>query len=191
MARLITSLADHVWIASGGTFTMSAKLDQVDGSENPLWPRFVLYEPIRGLRNLPDLEDNREDNTELNGESPLRSFARGKTLTYSGRIYGDDWMSCHEGADLMLAALGPDIDTGIVQTGFMTIIPTVEGYTDQSIFGGQCRSCEVVERWVIESATEMPSPFWFPFTFDIRMNDGRIPEYDPDLEEVVADTFRW
>lgn len=196
MARLITSLADHIWVADGGTFTMRASLEQLDIDDEPIWPRFVLFEPVRGLGSLPDMEDNREDNTESNGESPLKSYARGKTLTYSGRIYGrpsypDGWVDCHAGRDLMLAALGPDVDTGVVQTGFMRIAPTITGHTDQSIFGGQCRSCEVVERIVIDSATETPSPYWFPFTFDLRMNDGRVPEYDPDLEEVVADTFKW
>lgn len=196
MARLITSLADHVWVSGGGTFTMRAALEQLDELNNPIWPRFVIWEPVRGLRNLPDLDDNREENTEANGETPLKSYAKGKTLTYSGRIYGrpsdpEGWVDCHAGADLMLAALGPDIDTGVVQTGFMTIAPTVSGHTTQSLFGGQCRACEVVERWVIESANEQPSPYYFPFTFDLRLNDGRVPEYDPVGEVVVADTFRW
>lgn len=199
MAPLITVLATHTWTSAGGTLVMSTKLNQLDplsSGEDELWPRVVL-DSVKGLRALPDMDDNREDNTESNGESPLPGYARGKTLTYSGRIYGSSWTNAHQGADNMLLALGPDVDTGELQTGFMVIAPDLPD-TDQALYGGICRACEIVERIDIPSdlGNEHPSVYRFDFTFDIRMSDGRYVEWDPEGGsggdgEVVADSFKW
>lgn len=190
MAQIITAVGWWTvtrWDGSA-SFTMGSNPNQVDGDGDPIWPRFV-NDGVKGLRALPDQDDNREDNTERIGERPLAGYARGKTLSITGRIYGRTWIEAHAGADLFLEVLAPELDTGARADLGIVIAPQLPGGNDQSWFGAQCRAAEAVERYSGISPTEQPSEFRFDFTFDLRMADPRFLAWDGDT--VIPDSEKW
>lgn len=170
MTTLVLGVAaKHVWTPTGGTaFTLN---------DMGAWPRYELIPPIRGLRTLPDVTDNSEANTEALGESAYLSIASGKTITYSGNVYGRTWPETEQAASDLLAAFGPDLTTGALKTGRMVITPDSGLSTHMETFTGRCRLCDVSESKPT-SPTSQPSPYFADFTLDIRLQDPRLWDWD-------------
>jgi hypothetical protein len=65
-----------------------ADLVDLGDNESPL-PRIEI-DRITGLHSLPEADDNRENRYGQGGELVYRSLARGRTITYEGRILAAD-----------------------------------------------------------------------------------------------------
>lgn len=161
---LITALAKWTWTpASGSPLTLN---------DLTAWPRYQLIWPVKGLRALPDMPDNREVNTQAIGETVYDAYAGGKTITLSGRCYGRTFAERVAGDDALVSSFGPDITTGALGSGRMVVTPDPSLSTQLLTFTAVCRDAEPLEAIPL-SPTQQPSPFFSEFTIDLRLADPR------------------
>jgi hypothetical protein len=169
----------HVWTPSAGSpITLNDQTDLTD------FPLYVLEYPIRGLWSGPDGDDNRELTPEGIGEIPLASFARGKTITYTGFIFGETEEEMREAGQALRTAFGPDLTTGQYTVGRM-VIQSSSGYSevdpDDNVyhtFTAICRDWDIDEA-APPSPSFQPSPHFSHFVIDLRLHDPRIFAWDP------------
>lgn len=193
MTPLITALAAWTFTSPGGVVTFNERTVTdpwpTDLPEDSL-PAFLWLQTVKGLRAIPDLDDNREDNTEAPNERRFKEYGRGKTLSCTAQIFGRSFVEAHEGVDAVLEVVAPHITNGDVMPIFVAIAPAIAGATDESIFGCTCRAFEATENIVVQSPTQQPSPYWFDLAFDLRMDDPRFYAYTGDPDDAWG-TAKW
>jgi hypothetical protein len=168
----------HIWTPTGGV--------AVTLNDLTAWPRYRLQWPIRGLHSLPESDDNREPVTEGIGEIVYDGYARGKTVTYQGFIFGQTEEQMREGGQVLRTRFGADITTGKLVPGRMVIEPHATYGGVKHTYTAQCRLCDIEEERP-PSPTRQPSPYFSHFTIDLRLADPRLYEWDG----AVASAAKW
>lgn len=185
MTRIITALAPWTFTSPGGTVIFNERTVEdpwPDDLPEDSLPAFLWLQSAKGLRAIPDLDDNREDKTEAPHEERYKEYGRGKTLSCTAQIYGRNFVEAHQGVDAVLSVVSPDLTNGDVIPIFVVIAPEFAGATDESIFGCTCRAFEATENLVVPSAAQQPSSYFFDLAFDLRLDDPRFYAWTPIAE---------
>jgi hypothetical protein len=172
----------HTWtppqgIVSGGipTFTLNNRasltaLLTADGYA-------VTVKSITGLHSLPDLIDEREAALGRIGEVVYDAEDSGKTVVYSGTIYGSTLQKLREGSNAMRRTFqAKSREAGAVHRlaqvgeGMMTIAPHASYGTTQHVFFGRAQSLEMGDEQTAPPSSTY-GPYLRPFVLTIRMAD--------------------
>jgi hypothetical protein len=177
----------HTWtppqgIVSGGipTFTLNNRasltaLLTADGYA-------VKVKSITGLHSLPDLIDEREAALGRIGEVVYDAEDSGKTVVYSGTIYGSTLQKLREGSNAMRRTFqAKSREAGAVHRlaqvgeGMMTIAPHASYGSVQHVFFGRTQSLEMGDEQTAPPSSTY-GPYLRPFVLTIRMADPRVYE---------------
>ena len=141
--------------------------DELDVNVQTGWPRIEL-DRITGLHSLPEADDNREPTYAQGGERVYPSLARGKTITYEGRVLGRDiWQLRSKTHALRLACAGGRL----METSFVVRPhPTVGGNSHR--FDARVLSLEVDDEQTLGNEA-MPTAYQRGFVLTVRQSDPR------------------
>jgi hypothetical protein len=140
----------------------------------------VKVKSITGLHSLPDLIDEREAALGRIGEVVYDAEDSGKTVVYSGTIYGSTLQKLRLGSNNMRRTFqAKSREAGAVHRlaqvgeGMMTISPHASYGSINHVFFGRAQSLEMGgEQTAGPSATY--GPFLRPFVLTIRLADPRV-----------------
>lgn len=143
---------------------------------------------IGNLGALPDLTDNREQETGQSGEVEYPSYYGGKTLTYEGLIAGSSAEQMRQGEKTLALAFGPDPSalTNSQPTRRIVAVPNASYGTQQFTFTARCVTLTCDDS---QDATPwaQPYPFQRSFVIALRMADPRFFLWDG----TTATSPRW
>jgi hypothetical protein len=147
---------------------------------------------ITGLHSLPDLIDEREAALGRIGEVVYDAEDSGKTVVYSGTIYGSTLQKLRQGSNEMRRTFqAKSREAGAVHLlaqvgeGMMTITPHASYGSVNHVFFGRAQSLEMGdEQTAGPSATY--GPFLRPFVLTIRLADPRV--YEQTQHSFLAQT---
>lgn len=133
---------------------------------------FTMLDEIQGLRAKPDSDDPRYPLVYQFGETPQPRLQRGKTLVYTGTVYGQTMsaMRAHEAALASAAINGQDDPTA----SYMSVAynPTYDTtgltFVGYGVVTGY--DCDEIQS---AGAERVPSAFARDFTLTFRLSDGR------------------
>lgn len=127
----------------------------------------IRVDRITGLHSLPDADDFRELRSARLGEVVYPGFARGKTVTYEGRLQAASLQSLRQLAHAMRAGFA---ERSTEQA--MTISPH-PGYGTQEWFYGARALALDIDEIQANGPWQWPQ-FERPFTLSLRMSDPRF-----------------
>lgn len=178
--------ATHTWsppqgIISGGIpdFTIN---DQAAYNALATSGYAVALTNISGLHSLPELVDEREAALGRVGEVPYDAEDGGKTVVYTGRIYGATMqMLRRAGNDMRRTFQAKSREAGAVHRlayvgeGMMTVAPHAAYGSVDHVFFGRCTGLELGDEQDMGPNAE-PTPYSRTFSLTIRMADPRVYE---------------
>lgn len=150
-------------------------------NDHAAWPRFVI-DDITGLFGNADTDDNRAPKTEAVGELVYPSKVRGKTVGYSGTIYGRTRVEVLTARQTLIDAFGPDAD-GTNPERQMVVSGHAADYTGSRAFSGRVISITADDKATVSSSTAQApgggiAPYTIGFDIAIRMSDPRHYRWD-------------
>lgn len=132
---------------------------------------YTLLTEITGIHDAPDSDDQRVDLIYQHGELPLPRFARGRTITYSGIVYGQTLSDMRN----MAAAIRACVTSALTQpTAWLVSVAYDTDYDDT---GMEWLAYGIPLTFTCDDSqpdpTAAPTEFQRAFTLTFRQSDGR------------------
>lgn len=136
-------------------------------NEQGVWPR-TKFDSIIGLHSLPDSDDPREARQGSIGEDVYPGQARGKTITYNGRVMGRTLPELRRHAAAVRSALG---DRRLERDFIIEPHPTWGVVTWR--YGARVLAYDADDAQD-RGRTAVPTPWQREFVLTVRMSDPRF-----------------
>lgn len=163
-----------IWGTEGIHTWNGVALNDLDG-----WPGAAVYklDRITGLSSLGDAEDSRDVNTGRVGETARRSFRRGKTITYEGRIWARGRVAMRNAEAVLRAAFADQ-----TREYTMTVDPPAfaTGETSKQ-FNARALVVDIPDEETSPHSSRLGHER--PFAISVRLSDPRY--YDEDLSTLT------